>query len=56
MELLVEPLFKDRALTIQQRLVDLPEPRLGWLAQFTRHNALQNLEARVDRIVDHYGR
>lgn len=54
MEFLVEPLFKDRAMTIRDRLFDLPEPRLGWLARFTRTNALRNLEVRVDRIADHY--
>lgn len=54
MEFLVEPLFKDRAMTIRQRLFDLPEPRMGWLTQFTRTNALRNLEARVHRIAEHY--
>lgn len=56
MELLIEPLFKDRALSIRQRLYDLPEPHAGWLARFVRHNALHNLEARVERIIDHYER
>lgn len=54
MEFMVEPLFKDRAMTIRERLYDLPEPRVGWLARFTRTNALRNLEVRVDRIADHY--
>jgi len=56
MEGMVEPLFRDRAATIQERLYDLPEPRLGWLSRFARSNALRNLEARVDRIAHHYDR
>ena len=55
MEFLVEPLLKERATLIRQRLFDLPEPRAGWLTRFTRANALRILEARVDRILDHYG-
>lgn len=55
MELMVEPLFRERALIIRQRLSDLPEPRSGWLSRFTRSNALLNLEQRVDRIAAHYG-
>ncbi|WP_164989183.1 helix-turn-helix transcriptional regulator [Roseovarius sp. A46] len=55
MELLVEPLFRDRARLIRQRLFDLPEPRSGWLGRFVRNNALHNLEVRVERIIDHYG-
>lgn len=55
MELLVEPLFRDRAMTIRKRLFDLPDVRTGWLGQFVRNNALRNLEARVERIIDHYG-
>lgn len=54
MEFLVEPIFQDRALTIRQRLFDLPDPRAGWLGRFTRNNTLRNLEARVDRIIEHY--
>ena len=54
MELMVEPLFRDRAQTIQERLYDLPEPRLGWMSRFARHNALRALEARIDRITTHY--
>ena len=54
MELLVEPLFKDRALSIRQRLFELPEPHTGWLGRFVRNNALRNLEERVERIIGHY--
>ena len=56
MEFMVEPIFRDRATVIQERLYDLPEPRLGWLSRFARSNALRNLEARVDRIAHHYDR
>ncbi|MEW9921139.1 helix-turn-helix domain-containing protein [Marimonas sp. MJW-29] len=56
MEVLVEPLFKDRAATIRERLFDLPEPRLKWLTRFARHNALRSLEARVERIARYYDR
>jgi transcriptional regulator with XRE-family HTH domain len=54
MEFLVEPVVRDRASAIRERLYDLPEPRLGWLGRFTRTNTLRRLEERVDRIVRHY--
>lgn len=55
MELMLEPLIKERAMSIQARLYDLPDPRIGWLGRFTRTNALSKLEERVERIARHYG-
>lgn len=54
MELLVEPLFLERALGIRERLVDLPEQRTRWLADFVRQTSLRKLEQRVERIATHY--
>ena len=55
MELMVEPLFQERAMMIRRNLFDLPEPQHGWLGRFVRTNQLHNLEVRVNRIIDHYG-
>jgi len=55
MELMVEPMFQEYATQIHKRLFDLPETNTGWLGQFARNNALAKLEARVDRIIAHYG-
>ncbi|MFC6637404.1 helix-turn-helix domain-containing protein [Sulfitobacter sp. JBTF-M27] len=54
MEIMLEPLLKEQAMSIRARLYDLPEPKIGWLGRFTRTNALNKLENRLDRIARHY--
>lgn len=56
MEFMVEPLFRECAATIYGHLFDLPERRRGWFGQFVRTNALDNIEARLDRIMSQYDR